>query len=292
MRALKLLACCVVVGGMSMTVLGQETKPGGDRPARPARGERPEGAGQPREALSAEKTKAAWELQATGVAKRLTLKDDQVKAVVKAYTEARTSHNTAAEKLREELANKASEGNKDEKKDKKDAKPEGKPDAKPDGEKRPGGAGGRAGMRPEAAKKMEELNTAEREKLQKALGATLTTEQTTKAVASLGTFSRQWDTMADAIAGFKLEAAKQQTALEAIEDFVVAQGKARTTSEGDRDAVRTAMKESREKLAESLKKVLSEEQVKTFEESMRGAMRGAGGPGGPGGGEGRGGGDK
>lgn len=293
MRALKLLACCVVVGGMSMTVLGQEKGPGGERPARPARGERPEGGpggpgAGPREAMSPEKSKAAWDVQATGVAKRLTLKDEQTKAVVKAYAEARTSHQAAAEKLREELANKASEGNKDEKNEKKDKK-DRKPEGKPEGEKqRPAAGGGRGGFGAEALKAMEELNTSERAKLEKALAATLSAEQTTKALASLGTFNRQWDGMASTIAGFKLEAAKQQTALEAIEDFVVAQSKARAgAGDGDREATRTAMQESRQTLAESLKKVLSEDQAKTFEESMRGGgMRGPGGPEGRGGGGG------
>ncbi|MBC7773651.1 MAG: hypothetical protein H7210_14245 [Pyrinomonadaceae bacterium] len=274
MRALKVLACCVVVGGMSMTVLGQEKGPGGDRPARLERPARPDGGPGPREPLSAEQSKAAWELQATGVAKRLSLKDEQVKAVVKAYSDARTSHQTASDKLRDELISKLSEGNKDEKKDNKDAKP--------DGEKRPGGRG--AGFGAADMKAMEDMNKAEREKLEKALASTLSTEQTAKAVASLGTFNRQWDNLTNAIVGFKLEAAKQQTALDALENFVVAQGKTRAiAAEGDREATRTAMQEARQKLSESLKTVLSEDQAKTFEESMRGGgMRGPGGPGGPG----------
>src|SRR5262249_46346373 len=97
------------------------------------------------------------------------------------------------------------------------------------------------------------------------------------------------DNMADAVAGFKLDATKQQDALVAMEDYVVAQGKARgQLRDGDRDAIRTAMQEAREKLSASMKKLLSEEQFKKFESTMQGGFGGRGGGGGrgPGGGGG------
>jgi hypothetical protein len=153
-----------------------------------------------------------------------------------------------------------------------------------------GGPGGRGGLGAEGLKAMEEMNAREREKLQKALSATLSTDQTTKAIASLGTFNRQWDVMADAIAGFGLDSAKQQEALNAVEDFVIAQGKIRPGAGGDREAMRSAMQESRQKLNDAMKKLLSEEQLAKFEQTTRGGGRGFTGPGGPG--RGRGGDDK
>jgi hypothetical protein len=271
MRTLKTVICSVAVGAMAFAASAQNTPPkpkegAPPAPAAPAnRQPRPDGAGPQRpQALSPEKAKAAWELQATGVSKRLGVKAEQTTAVVKAYSEARTTHDAAADKLREDLMKKAR-------------------DAGGDDNQRPG----RGGMGPEAMKAMEDLNKADRGKLEKTLGSTLTPEQTTKAVASLGTFNRQWDTMADAVAGFKLEAGKQQTALDAIEDFVVAQAKARGGGpDADREAMRTAMQESRTKLTDAMKKVLTAEQFTKFQESMRGGGRPGGGRGPDGGGPG------
>lgn len=273
MRLMNLVVCGLAVGTLGFGALAQPA----EKPAQPAKeksaekpgekaaqpekgGERPAGRPGPGGpggdrmpmGLAPEKATAAQELEATGVAKRLGLKEDQTKALVKAYTEARTSHAAAEQKLRKELADKAMNSDPD----------------------------NRAAMREEAMKANEEMNKAERAKFEKALGSAIPADQSAKALASLGTFTRQWDTWVDALAGFKLEAAKQQDALNAIEDFVVAQSKARAGAGGDREAIRTAMQESRDKLTASMKKVLSEEQFTKFEESMRMG----GGRGGPGGG--------
>lgn len=213
-----------------------------------------------------EKAKAAWSLQATGVAKRVGADDAQIKAVVLAYTEARESQGVASDKMRKEMAEKAAKNR------------ESGDDAGG-----PGGPGGRGGFNAESMKAMEDMNAKERDKLKKALAATLSQDQTTKALASLGTFNRQWDGMADILAGFGLDAKKQQDALNATEDFVVAQAKARAGAAGgggDPEAMRTAMQETRQKLMDSMKKILSEDQMGKFEGSMRGGR----GPGGPGGG--------
>lgn len=261
MHTLRWMVCGVAIGSMGLTAAAQDAPPKPERPAvRQPRPEEPPRAG-PREQMPPEKAKAAWALEATGVSKRVGASDDQAKAVVKVYTEARESQAMAADKMRQEQREKARQGGGDD-------------------------GGGRAGPGNEGMKAMEEMNAKEREKLQKSLGATLSADQTTKAMASLGTFNRQWDQMADAIAGFGLEGAKQQEALNAIEDFVIAQGKIRPgagAGGGDREAVRSAMQESRQKLNETLKKALSAEQFAKFEETTRGG-RGPGGPGGPRGG--------
>ncbi|MGH7133740.1 MAG: hypothetical protein ACREJO_17555 [Phycisphaerales bacterium] len=230
-----------------------------EAPKAPADAARPAQGGQ----LSAEKSKAAWELEANGVAKRLALKDEVTKPLVKAYTDARTSQNDAYTKLRDEQRKARQEG---------------------------GGGGGGGGGGAEMRTAMEAMNKKEKEKFEKALPAGLSPDQKTKVLASLGSFNMQWDRMADAIAGFKLEPAKQQTALDAIEDNVLAIAKLNAAATGenpDREAQRAARTEARTKLDEALKKVLSEEQMKKFEEANRPAGRNPGGGGGGGGGGGR-----
>ncbi|MBL8764378.1 MAG: hypothetical protein JNM07_08935 [Phycisphaerae bacterium] len=140
----------------------------------------------------------------------------------------------------------------------------------------------------EAMKAMEELNKAEREKFLKSLPASLSAAQSEKLMASLGTFNRQWDTAADMIAEFKLEPAKQQAALNAMEDFVVSSAKARGPAgagPGDAEDARVAILEAREKLLDELKKTLNDEQFSKVETtlSQRGMRQGGRGgrPGGP-----------
>lgn len=254
--------CLFAVVSVGADALAQEAP--ARAPARPARPEQPDRLSRPPE-MGPEALKAAWDLEATGVAKRMGLNDDQTKAVVKAYADARESHRVASEKLRKEMMDKMRDSG--------------------------GGGGGGRGAGQESMKAMDDLATAEREKLQKALASSLNADQAAKAAGSLGSFNRQWDPMANAIGGMKLDAAKQQEALNAIEDFVVAQGKLRPQGpDTDREAMRNAMQEARQKLNDSLKKALSEDQMKQFEESLpgRGGRRGQGG--GPGGGGGAGGG--
>lgn len=272
MQTLKVLICCAAIGSMGLAASAQPPAgqpPAGGRPGAGGGG----GGGQPRPAaLAPEKAKAAWELEATGVAKRLGLSDDQAKAVVKAYAEARESHNAAAEKLRKEAADKRA----------KDAGNDGS-----DGNTPGGGRGA------EQRKAMEDMNAAERAKLHRALSGTLSADQTTKAVASLGTFNPIWDRMVDVLAGLHLEGAKQQDSLNAVEDFIVAQTKAiQSGAGGDREAAQAARQEARQKLVDSLKKTLSEEQINKIEEALRaGGGRGGRPGGGAGGGDGGGGGD-
>ncbi|MCC6677097.1 MAG: hypothetical protein IT436_08130 [Phycisphaerales bacterium] len=261
MNTWRSLLCTVIVGGLAFSAAGQNSAPQkqpANNPPPAADTPQPGNAGGPRgpramTTLSPEKAKAAWELQASGVAKHLGLDADKTKSLTKAYIEARESHTAASDKLRQEAMEKMRDAGND-----------------------PQAARGADMM-----KAMEDLNTAERAKFEKALAGTLNPDQTTKALASLGSFNRQWDTMVDNFAGFGLEPAKQQEGLQAIEQYVVAAAAART---GDRDTMRTAMQEARTKLLDSMKKILSDEQFAKFEASF--APGGRGGPGGPGGGRG------
>ena len=106
MRSFNLLVPCLAIGLTGISALAQDAPRRGNRPE----GERPAGqpgGGQPGERggggqrgmqLSPEKAKAAWELTATGVAKRLGLNEEQTKGVVKAYVDARTSHTAASQR--------------------------------------------------------------------------------------------------------------------------------------------------------------------------------------------------
>ncbi|MBX3357302.1 MAG: hypothetical protein KF745_02630 [Phycisphaeraceae bacterium] len=243
---------------MSLPVLAQPNQ-GGGRGGQPQPRERqgggPQGAGGPRQAMSPEKAKAAWELEAQSVAKKLGLSENETAALVKAYTQARESHNAATQALRE----RAREG----------------------GGGEGGDEGGRGRMR-EGMRELQELNAAERTKLEKSLGSSLSPEQTQKAVAVLGTFNRRWDQMVDTIAGFNLEGAKRDQALDAIEEFVTAQAKAMpgpgaNREDIDPEALRKTMQESRQNLTTALKPVLSEDQMKQFETMLN--PRGMGGRG-------------
>ena len=141
----------------------------------------------------------------------------------------------------------------------------------PGGEGRPGGQ-----MSPEKAKA--------------AWGAQVAADKAASAVAVLGTFNRQYDVMTDALVGLKLEAGKQQQAMEVVERFVAAQEKARPAAggEGDREGAREAMTAARNSMREEMAKVLSADEMKKFEETLPGARgRGqGGGEGGKGGGKG------
>lgn len=231
-------AALFVAGAVALPVLAQpENRPDRGGRQQPERGERP---GQPGpgmrgfgQQLSAADAKVAWEAQAKGVAKRLKLTDEKATATVAAYSAARESHSAAFEKLRQEMQ----------------------------------GEGGGGGI----FRAMQDLNRSEGEKLEKALGAKLSSEETKKAMESLGTFNFGWDTMAFSIHGMKLEADKQQQALDAVETFVVASERLRANMmDGDRQEMMERTRENREKLSESLKKVLTEEQMRAFEEATRG----------------------
>lgn len=283
MKRINVLLACVALGSFGLSAYAQDKAPKpADKPAQPADGGQPRrggpggpggGGGQ----MSAEKSKAAWEAQAASVAKRLGYNDEQTKAVTKAYLEARESYNTASAKAREEAMKKMQE------------------EREKNQDNQDGGRRG-AGMA-EMQKAMEAVTKAEKEKFEKALPGSLSGDQRSKTIASLGAFNRQWDTLTDTLLGMKLDAEKQQTAMAALEDYSAAVGKLRPSggaatppSDADREKMRTEMESARKKLTDSLKAVMTDDQIKKFEESMN-RGRGQGGRGGQGGqgGAGRGG---
>jgi hypothetical protein len=261
MRTWKLVACSLAIGCTGLSALAQDGKPkgaGADQPPPPrANDGAPRGQGGGRgPALSPEATKAAWELQAKGVATRLALNDEQTKALVTAYMNARESHTAASDKMRQEMMDKMAAGG--------------------------GNQDGARGAGREAMKAMQDMQKAEAEKFKAALGSALSPEQTEKVMGSLGSFNRQWDMFADRVAALKLDPAKQNEALNAVEDFMAAQTKARAGMGGenfDRDAMQKAMQDARQSFLDTMKKTLSPEQYTKFEESMPmggGRQRGGG----------------
>ena len=276
MRLVNALVCCVAIGSVSCQALAQEA----GRPPRQGQGNRqPGGEGgrqAPREAMSPEAAKSAWAIQATAVAKRLGFDATQTDMLVKAYADARESQRAAADAVRKQAREQMQERR-------------GQPGG--EGGRPPEGGGPEGGERPRrergaaggAMQAMEEANKVEREKFVKALGdAGLGSEETRKAVASLGLFSPVWDGMANAIAGFNLDEAKQQQALEAVETFVVTSAGVRGGAPEDREKARETMTAARTKLNDTLKGVLSEDQMKKFEQLTARGMGGMGGAGGRG----------
>ncbi len=250
-----------VVAGLALGIFGavafaQPANPPKDMPkAPPVKGEdgqrriRPEGMG-PAAPMSPELQAAAWNLEASGVGHRLGLKDDQTKALAKAYADARTSHAAAMKKVEQEIVAKLSGG----------------------GEKGQIGA--------EVRKAMGDAEASEKGKFEKSLAGIVSGDQLTKVMGSLGTFNRQWDAIANSIADLKLDAAKQQSVLDIVEDYVSATGKVRP-GEGDPAANREASQKARQTALDALRKVLSEDEFKKVETSMQagGRMMRSGGPG-------------
>ncbi len=136
---------------------------------------------------------------------------------------------------------------------------------------------------------MMEINKAEKAKLEAALTAFLTPEQTATALSTLGTFNRRWDSMALAIEGMTLEAGPKAEAMNLIMAYVAEWGKVTapaTPGAGANTGVREKAMALREKLDADLVKVLSAEQMTVWKEAtaMREGSRGGRGAsgGGPG----------
>ena len=272
MQLCRLIVSSLAVGVIGLSALAQDPPPGPGAP--PARGGQvpggPGGPGGPgaRQRLSPEKLKAAWEVEAKGVAKSLTLNDELTTKTVAAYSEARESQGAAMEKLNRDFADKQ-----------RAARSGGEGDS-------PGGADAsreqRAAQIAERQKQAADLNKAEREKLQTALAKFMNPEQTTKALATLGTFNPRWDAMVDAVVGYKLDEAKSTEALTAIQTFVEQVGKAGEM--GPRGG--SPDPDARKQLTDTMKKLLNEEQFGQFQRLAGGRAPGARGEGAPEGGRG------
>lgn len=238
-----LVACCLT-GAVPATARAQED----DRPGQPER-ERPARAVLPAP-LTPEQMRAAWELQARFVAGELKLDGKQTAALAKAYSEARQAHIDELEKLRVD-----------------------RPQPRPEDGDQPV----RQRMR-DLQERIEALTREHRTKLQAALKGTLNEEQLARAVTSLGTFNRAWDLLTHTVASFNLQPGQQTEAMRAIEQFVIAQDKAR--AETDPEKRRADMQEHRRRLVEAMRQILTEEQFGQFQAAFgRGMMGGPRGPG-------------
>ena len=276
-----------LIAALALPALAQEAqKP--QSPDKPAQGDRPQrprnqdgqpggggGGGGGRQGgpqLSAERAAAAWKLQAEGVAKRFDLDPTSTNTLVDAYVTQRKGNQAESDKLREDMRKEMENDS--------------------------------GGDRREAMRKMmtkqDEQQKASREALRTSIAGVLKGDQLDKAMKSLGAFNRQWDQAVDSVAFFKLDAAKQQKALEALEDYVVTGGeimaKARAMFEiGDMSGgqkLREEADKARQQCIDAVKPMLTQEQAIKFEEALPRGMGGMRGPGGFGGGPGGGGGPR
>lgn len=137
-----------------------------------------------------------------------------------------------------------------------------------------GGRGGFQGFREAAAK--------ERGKLEEALKGILKDKQLTEAMASLGTFDRQWDGFTNTLRGFELERPKRQEAMSLTIAYVSEVYKAREEAMENEDfqAMREISTKSKTTLDEGMAKVLSEEDQTKWTEATAGRGRRGGGGGG------------
>lgn len=119
-----------------------------------------------------------------------------------------------------------------------------------------------------------EVNKAEKAKLEEALKGFLNPEQTAKALATLGTFSRQWDRQVVVLDGMGLEDSVKAQAMKLVANCAVESDKVMQAAlaEGtDFRAIREKTAPLREKLDAELAKILSEEQMAKWKEGA--AMR-------------------
>ena len=202
--------------------------------------------------LAPEKVEAAIALEAKGVARDLELSEDAAEQLLAAYRDARHSHQKGMAELFGQ-----------------------------------GGGGGGMGRFME----MQELSEKEGAKLKSATEAFLSEDQTTKALESLGTFSRQWDRLVDTLIGFQLEDGPLYSGLGFVTRYVVDSEKARSEAMANMDfqSMRGARQELKAALDASLAGILSETQAASWKEATASRGPRGGGPGhGPGGGPGAG----
>ncbi len=186
--------------------------------------------------LSPEDAKKAWALEAEHVAGKLEFKKDATAKLTEAFAAARVGYAKAMEAKLEELMT---------------------------------DTGDRSSRFAAYREAREEVAKAEREKLEKALGAFLKKEQVKKALERLGSFDRRWDSMVHTLAGFDL-GEKQAEALELVNQYVVDQSKLFETvsgADGDRTALRDKFVSMREALDKSLSALLTEEQMTKWTEA-------------------------
>jgi len=124
------------------------------------------------------------------------------------------------------------------------------------------------GGRPDFRALME-VNQAEKAKLETALKGFLNPEQTTKALAPLGTFNRRWDPMVTALGGMSLDEKTMTEAMKLVMDYIVESDKIMqaAAASGGFEAVREKAGSLREKLDADMAKVLPAEQMAKWKEA-------------------------
>jgi hypothetical protein len=139
-----------------------------------------------------------------------------------------------------------------------------------------------SGQGPGRFQELQKVNEAERAKLKEALAGVLSAEQAEKAAETLGSFHRQWDRLAKAVADLKLDDEKQLKALSAVEKYVVDSNAAMAKAMESQDfqSMRTVGQELRSKLDTAMGEVLDADQLAKWKESTAMGGGGLGGPGG------------
>jgi len=216
---------------ISVVALAQAAAPAPAPAAKPAAPAAAAPAAKPAPAAppTAENATTSWEMEAKTVARQLKLNDEKTAKLVDAYKAARASHRKALEA-------KLGEG------------------ARPDSENY-------AAMR--------EVVAAERTKLETALKGFLSPEETQKAMATLGSFSRRWDQMTAVLSGMKLDPKVEAQAMDTVAAYV-AESTAGMTAQpapADREAFRQKSQEARDKVDAEMAKILSQEQLAKWKES-------------------------
>lgn len=227
-----------------------------------------------RDPMTPEKAKAAWALEAAGVGRRVGATEDQIKVVADAYAKTRERYRRSADGLDEAALRKA----------KNIGKALNVIDNVVNTAEARNNAFNRLGS--ELQRDQDQLKAAEQKELRRVISGTLSAEQTSDAMVSLGTFDTSWDLMADAVAGFDLDPEKQQRTLETVEVFVRGYDKLSPLASGHglppgtpaekSKALETARKELRQlrlTLNDSMKDILSPEQFTRFEAAQHGDKR-------------------
>lgn len=256
MRLHKVAMSVLAVGLLAIPALGQDAPPSGSGGAGgaggPPGGQRGGGGGGPagRPVLPPEQAKQAWELEVKHLGAELGLNDKQVADAVKAYSEVREAHGKGLQDLTQKF----------------------RPPRGEDGQFDPEAQRAQAD---EMRKAFEDLNTSNREKLKTELAKSMTSEQVDKAMIPLGTFNPNWDAAVITVVGFKLEADKQETSMDAMLKYVTTIGAAYGST--DRAALRTANQTARRELNETMKPLLTEEQFGKLQAALAGGRGQMGG---------------
>lgn len=259
MRAIGFIVLAAAVGSATLPAAGQEGQPG-----RGQRGQFGRQAG-----LSGEDQKAAWELQAKGVATGMKLDEAVTTKLVEIYLSVREGHGKALQgymqTIREQMRERGGGAGGD--------RPQRRGGGGEGDRPQRRGGGDRPAFGSEARERINEITVEQREVLKKKLSEIIEGDQLDRSVRILGIFDRQWDRMVHTLAGFDLGDEQTLIALWPLEDYVVAVHEARSP-DADREAAAQATREAREKLLEAFSDILSTDELNQFRRSLGGGRGG------------------